>query len=170
VGKQEAQDQQEAPRLMIVEVRVLRDPEAGLLRQRIGAISGTRWRRGIFALALGLAVIAAAVTTGLSDRRVGRLDERPQVNARARFRGPAGVAAAYGYPLQCLTVTILTGHRTYARADFNRLRPCGRYTGYSTAIFRYAAGAWRPVLDAVDYLCPVKNLPTAVQTALGVCQ
>jgi hypothetical protein len=88
----------------------------------------------------------------------------------ARERGAAGVAAAYGYPLRCLSVTILAGDPAYARADFNHLRPCGRYTGYPTAIFHYQSGAWRSVLDAVSYSCPVGSLPAVVQTELGVCQ
>ena len=88
----------------------------------------------------------------------------------AHESGAAGVAAAYGYALSCLSVTVLASDRTYARADFDHLRPCGRYTGYPTAIFHYDSGAWRPVLDAVAYSCPVAYLPTVVQTELEVCQ
>jgi hypothetical protein len=92
------------------------------------------------------------------------------INSLARERGAAGVAAAYGYPVRCLSVTILAGDSAYARADFNHLRPCGRYTGYPTAIFHYQSGAWRSVLDAVAYSCPVASLPVVVQTELGVCR
>ena len=80
------------------------------------------------------------------------------------------MAAAYGYPPECLSVTILVTDRVYARADFNHLSACGRYTGYPTAIFHYVSGKWRPVLDAIGYRCPVDSLPTEVQTGLEVCE
>ena len=83
--------------------------------------------------------------------------------------GPAGVAAAYGYPLRCLTVTIAPGNRSYARADYNRVSACGRYDGTVTAIFHRLAGEWRPVLDATGYSCPIAVLPRAVATELDVC-
>lgn len=84
-------------------------------------------------------------------------------------RGPAGVAAAYGYPSRCLSVTIPLHDPTFARADFNRAAPCGRYGGDPTAIFHWTGGAWRPVLDAVAYRCPVAAVPPAVEAALEVC-
>jgi hypothetical protein len=59
---------------------------------------------------------------------------------------------------------------TYARADFNRASPCGRYDGIATAIFHRAEGVWRPALVAAEYSCPVRSLPRAVQVGLGVCQ
>jgi hypothetical protein len=68
-----------------------------------------------------------------------------------------------------LSITIPPANRTYARADFNHASPCGRYTGYPTAIFHYASGAWRPVLEAVSYRCPVESLPVPVQRELAVC-
>jgi hypothetical protein len=68
-----------------------------------------------------------------------------------------------------LSITILATDEAYARADFNHLRPCGRFTGYSTAIFHRVMGAWRSVLDAAGYVCPVASLPVNVQTELGVC-
>jgi hypothetical protein len=168
VGKHKAQDVADpvdAPRLVIVEVKVPSDR----FRERIAAITGNGRRRAIVALALGLAVTAAVVVTELDGRSVRPHAAPRVVNARARARGPAGVAAAYGYPLPCLSVTILAGDRSYARADFNHRLPCGRFTGWPTAIFHYVTGAWRPVLDAVQFLCPVKDLPEAVQTELNVC-
>ena len=68
-----------------------------------------------------------------------------------------------------MSITILATDQAYARADLNHLRPCGRFTGYSTAIFHRVMGAWRPVLDAAGYVCPVASLPVNVQTELGVC-
>jgi hypothetical protein len=109
--------------------------------------------------------ISAAATLWIRHHPVGgRLGNR-----LAYERGPAGVAAAYGYPLRCLSVTILTADHVYARADFNRLSPCGRYTGNPTAIFRYYAGRWRLSLHAVAYSCPVDSMPVVAQRKLGVC-
>ena len=120
--------------------------------------------RGGLLLALAAAVAAGAVWLG-----VGAGSGRPDVNPLARERGPAGVAAASGHPLGCLAVSILPTDPTYARADFNHQTLCGRYAGYPTAIFHYSSGAWRAVVDAAYYTCPVRSLPTAVQTQLGVC-
>jgi hypothetical protein len=90
-------------------------------------------------------------------------------DARARLQGPAGVAAAYGHPLRCLAVTLPPGDPTFARADFNHGTLCGRYDGYVTAIFHRVDGAWRPVLEANGYSCPVASIPPRVQTELDVC-
>ena len=90
-------------------------------------------------------------------------------SAAARDPGQAGVAAAYGYPLRCLSVTIASANRSYARADYNRVSACGRYDGTVTAIFHRVGGAWRPVLDATGYSCPIVSLSRAVATELDVC-
>jgi hypothetical protein len=90
-------------------------------------------------------------------------------DARARATGPAGVAAAYGYPLECLSVAIAVHDPRFARADFDHAVPCGRYAGEVTAIFRRVDGAWMPVLEATSYPCPVRSLPEPVQVELGVC-
>ncbi len=89
--------------------------------------------------------------------------------AAAREPGPAGVAAAYGYPPRCLSVTIAPGDPSYARADYNRVSACGRYDGTVTAIFHRVGGEWRPVLDATGYSCPIPSLPRAVTSELDVC-
>jgi hypothetical protein len=89
--------------------------------------------------------------------------------AVAREPGPAGVAAAYGYPLPCLSVTIAPSDRAYARADYNRASACGRYDGTVTAIFHRVDGEWRIVLDATGYSCPIAALSRAVATELDVC-
>jgi hypothetical protein len=120
----------------------------------------------VVALSLVLVIVAAAVTW-LDDQGFG---PRPSANPAASQSGPSGVAAAYGYPLGCLSVTILATDRTYARADFNHLSGCGRYTWYPTAIFQYVSGRWQPILDAVEYQCPVASLPRVVQVQLAVCQ
>jgi hypothetical protein len=168
VGKDEAPDRSsessDLPEVILVEIRMLGDPDARPFREWTGAIQKiTRWP-AVVALVL-LAAILAMAGTPLR----GPDGARHVVSALARERGPAGVAAAYGYPLSCLSITILATDQAYARADFNHLRPCGRFTGYSTAIFHRVMGAWRPVLDAAAYVCPVASLPVNVQTELGVC-
>jgi hypothetical protein len=89
--------------------------------------------------------------------------------AAARTPGARGVAGAYGYPPRCLSITIPADAPTYARADFDRGQSCGRYDGSTTAIFHRSAGAWRVVLDAATYPCPVASIPLPVQDELGVC-
>jgi hypothetical protein len=94
----------------------------------------------------------------------------PHARVGGRDPGPVGVAAACGYPPRCLTITMLAGDPTYARADFNRGAACGRFDGYVTAIFVYRDGrAWRPALEATTYSCPVASLPRLVQAKLSVC-
>lgn len=162
MGRNEAPDRSsessDLPEVILVEIRVLGDPDARASRKRL-----VRWP-AIVALVLLVAILAMAGTL-----QGGPDGARHVVSALARERGPAGVAAAYGYPLRCLSITILATDQAYARADFNHLRPCGRFTGYSTAIFHRVMGAWRPVLDAAGYVCPVASLPVDVQTELGVC-
>jgi hypothetical protein len=114
-------------------------------------------------------VVLASVALVIATDNGQRIAEPRSVSTRASEKGPAGVAAAYGFPLRCLAVTILPTNPTYARADFNHRSPCGHYAGYPTAIFRYTAGMWHPVLDALGYRCPVRALPVEVQTRLGVC-
>lgn len=168
MGKNQAPDRSsessDLPDVILVEIRVLGDPDARTIHERSVAIQTfTRWP-AIVALVL-LAAILAIAGTPLG----GPNGARHVVNASTHERGPAGVAAAYGYPLRCLSITILATDQAYARADFNHLRPCGRFTGYSTAIFHRVMGAWRLELDAAGYHCPVASLPVNVQTELGVC-
>ena len=70
---------------------------------------------------------------------------------------------------RCLTITIAPDDPAYARADFNRAVPCGRYAGYATAIFHRVRGAWLPVLYSLHYSCPAAGVPPALQAELGVC-
>jgi hypothetical protein len=153
------------PQIVLVEITVLRAPDARTLRERVAGLKQITHWQAIVALPLVLVILGAAAGGLLADRGAGR----QRMNVVARENGPSGVAAAYGYPLRCLTVTILASDRAYARADFNHLSPCGGFTGYPTAIFHYVSGAWRPVLNAIGYLCPVDTLPAAVQAELGVC-
>jgi hypothetical protein len=169
MGKHEAPDSphvaSDVSPMVVIEVTVLPSPDAGASPNRVAGADGAAYRRAIAAFVLVL-TITTAMTLWLGARHPAvRV-----VNSVAGERGAAGVAAAYGYPLRCLTVTILANDPTHARADFNHLTTCGRYTGYPTVIFHYDSGAWRIVLDAVAYFCPVDSLPAAVQTDLGVCQ
>jgi hypothetical protein len=108
-------------------------------------------------------VLASAVILGETGHA-----HRP-INPLAREAGAAGVAGAYGHHLRCLSITIAPDDSAYARADFNRAVPCGRYAGYATAIFHRVRGVWRPVLDSLHYSCPAAGVPRALQADLGVC-
>jgi hypothetical protein len=162
------------PQAVLLGVTVLCDrtaPASAAATQRGAPFS----RRAVVSPRVVRAIVALGVVGALAAAVVGSLDRgksaarRQPVNVLARQPGDAGVAAAYGHPLDCLSITIRPGSPTFARADFNHASPCGRYTGYPTAIFRYASGAWRGVLEAVSYQCPVASLPVAVQRALAVC-
>jgi hypothetical protein len=111
------------------------------------------------AVAAAIVAIAAAAV----------YDPGSEVLSPAHASGAAGVAAAYGYPLRCLSVTTSSSNTSYARADFDRRSACGRYDWSVVAIFHRAGGLWRPVLDASTYRCPVASLPAAVQRQLSVC-
>jgi hypothetical protein len=149
---------------VLIEVTALPGPGAPRFSQLLPGLARPRsYAFGL--LALLLASVALVIATGHGHR----IAQPRSASALAREKGPAGVAAAYGFPLRCLAVTILPVNRTYARADFNHRSPCGHYAGYPTAIFRYAGGRWHPVLDALGYRCPVRALPVEVQTRLGVC-
>ncbi len=147
-------DGRDSPQVVIVEVTV---PDSTRSSRRGGMA------RGRVVLALGavgaLAVIVAVVVGGGSARH------RDPVTAR----GPAGVAAAYGYPLGCMSVTIPAADRTYARAELTHAAGCGGITGYAPAIFHYAAGRWRLVPDAIGYMCNRESVPPAVDQALALC-
>ncbi|MGO9976981.1 MAG: hypothetical protein ACLP01_30110 [Solirubrobacteraceae bacterium] len=147
-----------------------------MLEVRVEAGSGPRTARRWMAAARGAArprvlVGAGVAVTCLAAIAIGLVsgDRTTAPVAQSRRAGAEGVAAAYGYPSSCLSVTIAADDPAYARADFDRARPCGRYGGDPTAIFRRIDGAWRPVLDAVTYSCPVPSLPPAVQVDLDVC-
>jgi hypothetical protein len=106
------------------------------------------------------ALAAAEIALGLSSSESSAPGNQP---------GAATVAAAYGYPARCLSITISTVDPAFARAEFDRANRCRRYDGYTTAIFRRVNRLWRPVLDAVLYRCLVASIPPPVQAQLGVC-
>ncbi len=132
---------------------------------------GPRRRRPWIAAA-ALAGVAAGilVAVAISDWNGTRAGSPPAPGAsRSQLPGAAGVAAAYRYPLHCLSVVTAASDPTYARAELDRASPCWRYGGYVTAIFHRAGGAWRLVLDAGSYTCPLASLPAVVQAQLALC-
>jgi hypothetical protein len=148
-------------------VQVTVVPDGGRRRRHRLIASGGPLRRGL--LIGGLAAAALVATVGIAARPGGRARSASTVGvAGARIAGPAGVAAAYRYPLSCLTVKV-ADHDAYARAWLDRASPCWRYGAYVTAIFHRVDGTWRIVLDTATYSCPVRSLPTVVQAQLSVC-
>ncbi|MBV8219923.1 MAG: hypothetical protein JO325_15775 [Solirubrobacterales bacterium] len=115
------------------------------------------------ALAIGaIGALAAIVAVSLGGGSARHADP-------VTARGPAGVAAAYGYPLGCMSVTIPAADRTYARADLTHAAGCGGITGYAPAIFHYVAGRWRLVPDAIGYMCNPEAVPVVVDRAFELC-
>ncbi|MBV9534056.1 MAG: hypothetical protein JO321_01450 [Solirubrobacterales bacterium] len=152
---------------MRIEVIAHRDDRA--LRERLAErhpIRAPNWAHRIWVVALVIAGAAASIAV-LSSSGHSSVPRRAPIGA-GRI-GPTGVAAAYGYPPRCLSVTISAIDPAFARADFNHGSSCGRYAGDATAIFRRVDRVWRPVLDAVTYQCPVATVPPAVQSELGIC-
>ena len=145
--------------------------EADVLEVRI-ASEGPR-ERGTRRRGRTLTVLVILAAAGLILRWADA-GPRPRamsaVPAAAHAPGASGVAGAYGYPRECLSITIARAHPSYARADFDHRQPCGRYTGDTTAIFHRLHGVWRAVLDAAGYSCPVAGIPASVGEELGVCQ
>jgi hypothetical protein len=159
-----------------VQITVLTGPRDRGWRERIGKASITPsvlCKRPTTASALAIAAVVLLVATAgvivAAAPHEGRTSASPESSPLARSPGPAGVAAAYGYPLRCLSVTISSRDPAYARADFDRSSACGTFHLYVTAIFHRVDGAWRRAIIAVSYSCPVASLPAAVQAQLAVC-
>jgi hypothetical protein len=91
------------------------------------------------------------------------------MNVAARGQGSTELAAADDHPPVCLSVVILAFGSAGARTDVDHQIRCGRHSGYATPIFRYVEGAWRPVLNAISYLCPAASLPASGPTGFDVC-
>ncbi len=123
-------------------------------------------------MAAGLALISVALVVLVFGALEGKPSAPP---SGGRLAGPAaagaaGVAAAYRYPLACLTVTLAVSEPAYASARLDRASPCWRYGAYTTAVFHRVGGVWRLILDAPSDSCPVAALAPAVQAQLGICQ
>jgi hypothetical protein len=142
--------------------------QRGRPARRLRIVEGVLRRRpGTVAVLAGIAIVIGGVGAALFGGSTNGAHRA--TNADAREVGAAGVAAAYGYPLRCLSVTFDRRDAAYARADFNHAAPCGRYDGSATAIFHRVGGSWRMAVDALAYSCPVARIPRAVQPKLGVC-
>jgi hypothetical protein len=150
-------------------ITVFADSDGRRLRERLPARHGIRVPMRARGLALVVVVIAAITATIAIVAAGGGSSAPRRADTRVREPGATGVAAAYGYPHRCVSVTISTIDPAFARADFDHGSPCGRYTGYSTAIFHRVDHEWEPALEAVSYPCPVARIPHAVQRELGVC-
>jgi hypothetical protein len=148
-----------------VRITVTSDPDANALWSRLASVPVLgRWPVVAVLVAL-VAVTALEAGIPARNRHPGAAETSPA----ARARGALGIAGADGYPALCLSITISAANPSYARADFNRATPCGRYTGYAIAVFHRARGVWRTVLKATEYECPVTGLPIAVQVDLDIC-
>ncbi len=113
------------------------------------------WRK-LGLLALILAVVPAAVLLAGSRGSVRApapeaAVESPGIAARAPRVQLAQVAAAFGYPARCLTITTAG---QFARAHVNRAGGCGRYRGYVNASFHLVGGHWRLILDEGQLFVP----------------
>jgi hypothetical protein len=115
------------------------------LGELLGSIRAIARRRAISVVAVAAGVLAASIAGALVGWGTG--EHRSASAAQVGGEGPAGVAAAYGYPLRCLTITISAASPDYARAHVDRARGCARYHGYVNASFHRIGGTWRLVLD-----------------------
>src|SRR5438874_12386730 len=87
-----------------VTVSVLTPVQSHPLRQRLAGITVPRRSRTAVAVAVALAASGVIIATSLESSRTSG----PGGARRALVQGPerAAVAAAFGYPVRCLTVTI----------------------------------------------------------------
>jgi hypothetical protein len=86
---------------------------------------------------IGFVTVAVAIVALFAARSLGggsgtAHSERTQ----ARELGAARVAAAYGYPLRCLSVAVALHDPRFLRPDFDRTLWCVRYGAHPTAILR----------------------------------
>lgn len=153
-----------------VQVTVVPDPGENLVRDRIAGIRALSRARVIVGLAVLVAVggVGGIVIGALPRERAAT--SSGVVGAGIRAAGPAGVAAAYRYPLGCLGVTISARKQAYASAHLDRASPCWRYGVYVTAIFHRVHGMWRLALEAASSSCPAVALPAVVLAQLAVCR
>ena len=150
-----------------VQVTILRLPDDRGLNQwlerhrdRIPALL----RKVAVAVTVAIVGVVFAVAFGVGGSRGPR-----GVIWGVREAGPAGIAAAYGYPPDCLRVRISAANPAFARADFDRARSCGYPVAFPTALFHRFDGEWHPALYALSYQCPLPSIPAAVQNQLSLC-
>jgi hypothetical protein len=149
---------------VLLEVTVVRGPRGGADAGRSGPL-----HRLTPAVALLAVALLAGVVVIFAASRVVRGVERPlhPHAAQAGDAGPAGVAAAYHYPLACLSVTIVPADPAYAAARLDRASPCWRYGVYATTIFHRVAARWQLVTSSAG--CSIRSIPAVVRAELGLC-
>jgi hypothetical protein len=156
-----------------VEVTVIPGPRGGSLEQRLPRIRVPAVVCGVVATVLALAALGAAFALRGGRRTSPRArDESAAPVAGARLPGAAGVAAAYRYPLDCLSVTISAYDPAYATARLDRASPCWRYGAWGVAVFRRVDGAWRQVRQtpSPSPSCRGVALPFGVSTKVAACR
>jgi hypothetical protein len=108
-------------------------------------------RRTKLAVALAGVAVAATIAGALEGDRAVAGDAGA---AAAPGAQRAAIAAAYGYPLRCLSITVSASNRAYATARLDRRPGCERYDGYVNASFHHIGGGWRLVLDEGQLFVP----------------
>lgn len=154
----------------VVSVTVVPGTGGHDVRDRIAGTRAVARARLILGLAIVVAVggVGGIAVDSLQGGRTGAPSGAPVGQARAA--GPAGVAAAYRYPLGCLGVTISASDPASASAHLDRASPCWRYGVYVTAIFHRVHRVWRLALEAASSSCPAVSLPAVVRAQLAVCR
>jgi hypothetical protein len=116
------------------------------------------------ALALAVAGRAATLTGALQTGTTGTAEPNP---AAVRAAGTGAVAAAFGYPHRCLSITISPTDRDYASAHVDHRGQCARYHGYVNASFHRIDGVWRLVLDEGQLFVPNRLLAPSHSASAG---
>jgi hypothetical protein len=151
----------------VVNVTVVPDTRG---RDRIAGMRAVARARLIVGLAILVAVGGVGGIAVDSLQGGGTGTPSGALVRQARAAGPAGVAAAYRYPLGCLGATISAGDPASASARLDRASPCWRYGVYVTAIFHRVHRVWRLALEAASSSCPAVSLPAVVRAQLAVCR
>jgi hypothetical protein len=120
------------------------------IRRRLASRGPLVSPRAVGRLLLTIAALGAAAAGALVGARGSSRDRASPAN----HAEAAGVAAAYGYPLRCLTVKISASYPAYAAAHVARGRGCARYHGYVNASFHRIDGSWRLLLDEGQLFVP----------------
>jgi hypothetical protein len=113
----------------------------------------TAWR----ALTPLIGVLVVVAFAGISTYAVqrGRTGAAGGAGAdRVHRAGTAAVAAAFGYPPRCLTITISSASPDHATAHLDRGAGCANYHGYVNASLHRVDGVWRLVLDEGQLFVP----------------
>lgn len=146
-----------------VQITVLRLADDGALGRRLEShlVRLQTLAPAVLAVAIVGIVLAAVLGVGRSSHSAAAGVSDP---------GPAGVAAAYGYPLGCLDVRISAVNPAFARADFHRTSACALESAFPSALFHRFGEEWHPMLYAITYPCPLPSVPRTVQRQFALCR